>query len=112
MSDGINIQENEDIKKALEEFERKSKEEEMKFKIEESETSEIPRMVRLVMKYSRGYVKDQKTAEYVLLAFVVVAFALSLFLIFGGGDESDKYTIPLGTRIIYPPNAPPRLERY
>jgi hypothetical protein len=44
---------------------------------------EGPWIVRLLIKYSGGTVKDQRTAEYVLLGVVVVAVGISLFLFFG-----------------------------
>jgi len=46
-----------------------------------------PKIVEWVIKYSGGLVKDEKQASYVLIGFVVVAIIVSLFLIFGGGNE-------------------------
>ena len=43
----------------------------------------VPRMVRIVMKLSGGAIKEQKQAEYILLGFAVVIFAVSLYLFFG-----------------------------
>ena len=40
----------------------------------------------LVIKYSGGYIKDEKQANYVLLGFIVLAIVISLFLIFNGGE--------------------------
>ena len=45
-----------------------------------------PKIIQWVIKYSGGYVKDEKQAIYVLIGFVVVAIVISLFLIFGGGE--------------------------
>ena len=44
-----------------------------------NETS-TPKMVKLVMKVSRGAIKDQKKAEWTLLGFVVLVFGISVFL--------------------------------
>lgn len=53
-----------------------------------------PGVVRWVIKYSGGLVKDGNQASYVLIGFVVVAIIISLFLIFGGsGTPASK--IPL-----------------
>lgn len=54
-----------------------------------------PKIVQWVIKYSGGYVKDEKQASYVLLGFVAVAVIVSLFLIFGGGlgTSTDQTTI-------------------
>jgi len=41
-----------------------------------------PTMIKLVMKFSGGLVKSERQAVYVLLGFVVIAIAISLFLFF------------------------------
>lgn len=46
-----------------------------------------PKIVRWVIKYSGGYVKDEKQAQYVLLGLVVVMIIISLFLVLGGSEE-------------------------
>lgn len=69
----------------------------------------VPGMVRFIMKYSGGYVKDEKQANYVLIGFVVLAVIISSFLIFSGGG-GPNIPLPHGTKIIYPENQPPRLQ--
>jgi len=49
-----------------------------------------PKMIRWVIKYSGGLVKDKKQASYVLIGFVALAVIVALFLIFGGGGESQR----------------------
>jgi len=44
------------------------------------------KMVGWVIKYSGGYIKNKNQANYVLMGFVVLAIAISLFLFFGGGE--------------------------
>ena len=44
--------------------------------------SDLPKMVQLVMKLSGGTIKEQKTAEYVLLGIAVLAFSLSFYFFF------------------------------
>ena len=73
--------------------------------------SGTPKIIQLVMKYSGGYIKDEKQASYVLLGFVAVAIIISLFLIFGGGGNKAEFKAPPGQKIIYPENAPPRLQK-
>ena len=54
-----------------------------------------PKIIRLVIKYSGGLVKDEKQANYVLLGFVALAIIISLFLIFGigrKGKEQESFT--------------------
>jgi len=48
-------------------------------------TSENPKIIQWVIKYSGGYVKDEKQASYVLQGFVALAIIVSLFLVFSGG---------------------------
>jgi len=50
---------------------------------------QTPKVIRWVMRYSGGRVKDRKKAEYILVGFVVIAFIVSLFLFFGGGNTAD-----------------------
>jgi len=47
-----------------------------------------PKIVRWVIKYSSGAVKDERQANYVLIGFVVLAIIISLFLLFSGGSNS------------------------
>ena len=98
MSEEIKLEGNLDIQKALKEFETKSSAEETQKIPETSETPDVPKMVGLAMKWFK--IKEQKTAEYVLLGVAVVAFAVSLFLFFGGGNtrpvilQSDLFLTP------------------
>ena len=48
-----------------------------------NETS-TPKVIQWVMKFSGGSIKEERQAEYVLLGFVIIAIAISLFLFFGG----------------------------
>ncbi len=50
-----------------------------------------PKMVRLVMKYSGGAIKEQKQAEYVLFAFAIIVFIISLYLFFSKGSKSPTF---------------------
>lgn len=55
-----------------------------------------------VVKYSRGYIKDEQQAVYALFGFVAVAIILSLTLLFSGGGSSVKGPIPHGTSLTVP----------
>lgn len=48
-----------------------------------------PKIIELVIKYSGGYIKDEKQASYVLVGFVAATIIISLLLIFAGGSESS-----------------------
>ena len=57
-------------------------------------TDETPGIIRLVIKWSGGAIKDQCQAEYVLLGFVILAIIISLFLFFrnsGSGANPLPY---------------------
>ena len=72
--------------------------------------SENPKIIQWVIKYSGGYVKDEKQAQYVLFGFVAVAIIIVSILLFSGGGNKAKFEAPPGQKIIYPENAPPRLQ--
>ena len=46
-------------------------------------------IVRLTMKFSGGLLKNEKQANYVLLAVSVTFIIISLFLFFGSGAENN-----------------------
>ena len=54
--------------------------------------SSTPKIIRWVIKYSGGYIKDEKQASYAILGFVAVAIIISLFLIFGRISGSSSQT--------------------
>ena len=54
--------------------------------------TKTPKMVKLVMKASGGGVKNQKTAEWLLLGFVAAAIGISLYLIFGKNLSQKKFS--------------------
>ena len=49
-----------------------------------------PKIIKLVMKYSGGSIKEENQASYVLIGFVVVAIVISLYLFFGGKSTQQK----------------------
>lgn len=65
----------------------------------------VSRMADLVIKYSRGYVKNEKGANLALLGFVALAVIISLFLVFsrGGRDTSSQEEIERLMREAPPP---------
>ena len=62
------------------------------------------------MKYSGGLIKDGKQASYFLIGFVMVAIVGVIIFLFSSGGNKAKFEAPPGQKIIYPENAPPRLE--
>ena len=88
------------------------------FESEQYKSSPLPqqspasrsKIVRLVITSSGGLVQNEQQAIRVLIGFVVAAFIITIFLIFGGGGGEAELKAPPGRTIVYPDNAPPRLE--
>jgi hypothetical protein len=55
-------------------------------------------LTQRIMRYSGGLIKSKKQADYVLVGFVVLTFALSLVIIFGVPREAkiDPNDYPYG----------------
>lgn len=91
MEENLNLNKDADINQALKEFEMKFQAEQMAKPPETKEVSDVPKVVKLVMKLSGGAIKEEQQAEYVILGFVVVAILLSIYLFFWGvGSSSAK----------------------
>ncbi|KKT01152.1 MAG: hypothetical protein UW07_C0056G0004 [Candidatus Nomurabacteria bacterium GW2011_GWF2_43_8] len=71
-----------DINEALKEFEEKTSQEQATKIVAAREFSNMPKMVKLVIKWSGGAIKEQREAEYVLLGFAILVFIISLFIFF------------------------------
>lgn len=56
-----------------------------------SPAPETPKIILWVIKYSGGYIKNEKQASYALLVFAVLAIIISLFLFFGGSNKGPLY---------------------
>lgn len=84
MNENINLKEDTEIKKALEEFELDYVKENIKpvKNITTSKDAEYAAFSRIVIKLSNGLIKDERHAEYVLLGFACVAFTISMYLFF------------------------------
>ncbi len=48
------------------------------------------KIIRWLLKYSGGLIKNEKQAIYVILGFMVFVIIISLFLIFGRGDKESS----------------------
>ena len=85
MDEEVKIEGNIDIDQALKEFEAKSNAEVAQTPASAEsgvKTAGLPKMVKWVIKLSGGAIKDQQTAEYFLLALVLVIIGISLYFFF------------------------------
>ncbi|MDP2704236.1 MAG: hypothetical protein Q8P01_03350 [bacterium] len=99
-----------DLSHALDDSSSRIKFEGEEFQRSRSFQTPTPKIVQLVIKYSGGYVKDEKQATYVLIGFVALAIVVVIIFLFSGGGSGAKFEAPPGQKIIYPENAPPRLQ--
>ncbi len=59
-------------------------------KLEIPEDISTPKMVKKLIKWSGGAIKDQRQAEYVLLGVVIVFISISIYLFFGVSSGSNE----------------------
>lgn len=52
------------------------------------EETGTPKIIKAVLKYSGGAIKNQKQAEWILFGFVIVAVGISIYLFFGAGASN------------------------
>jgi len=53
-----------------------------------------PKIIRWVIKYSGGLIKNERQANYVLIGFVVIAIVAALLLLSGGKEKPIKPGMP------------------
>lgn len=53
--------------------------------------SQPPKIVQWAMLHSRGFIKDERQANYALIGFAVAAIIISLVITFGGGKEKQGF---------------------
>jgi hypothetical protein len=81
---------NEEIEKALEEFERKNQEEAARNVPKVPQKAKTSNMADWLMRHSGGLVKEEGTAIYILAGFAILAIAVSLLLLLSGGPDIPK----------------------
>ncbi|PIS17481.1 MAG: hypothetical protein COT59_00480 [Candidatus Nealsonbacteria bacterium CG09_land_8_20_14_0_10_42_14] len=60
-------------------------------------SSTTPKIIRWLIKYSGGLIKNERQAFYVILGFIVLAIIVSIFLFSGRGGEQEIFTPPPAT---------------
>ena len=58
-----------------------------------------PKMVKAVIKYSGGTVKNQRQAEWILLGLVILMIGISLYLVFGNMRINKKIEPPANVQL-------------
>ena len=77
----------------------------------QSFTVKKPKIVEWVMKVSGGMIKSETQANYFLLGFVAVGGVVIFIMLSNLGGTKPKFEAPAGYHIVYPQNAPARLEK-
>lgn len=82
---------------------------------ERSFEPQAPRMAQWVIRHSGGRIQNGRQANYVLIGFILLAALTTFFLLSGGGGSAGErnaasFTAPSGYKVVYPADAPPRLE--
>lgn len=77
-----------DLSHALDDSSSRIKFEGEEFQRPRSFQTPTPKIVQWVIKYSGGYVKDEKQANYIIFGFFVVSIIISFYLVFGFGDNN------------------------
>ena|SRR3989344_1526327 len=92
-----------DLSHALDDSSSRIKFEGKEFQRPRSFQTPTPKIVRWVIKYSGGYVKDEHQANYVLIGFVAVAIIIVFVFLFSGSkgeltpEKQHFQTIPSET---------------
>ena len=80
--DDLDLTKNEELQKALQEFEEEYAKEEEEMKPPEK-VPQSSRLAQWMIKHSQGKITTEKEAEYVMLGFVVLALLASALMVFG-----------------------------
>lgn len=51
-----------------------------------------PKIIRWITNYSGGFIKDEKQANYVIIAFIIVVMGVSIFLYISSRPNNSKPT--------------------
>lgn len=68
----------------------------------------MPKMAKLIMKWSSGKIKKPEQADNVLLGFAVIAMCIS-FILIASIERAPNIPLPPGTKVSYAPLQPPKL---
>ena len=59
------------------------------------ETSDTPKMVQIIIKYSGGLIKNEEQADYLIFALAIVALIISFHLFFNAGKPERENLIDI-----------------
>ena len=87
--DQIDLTKNEELQKALKEFEEKNAEDEAQ-SLPKEKPPKSSKLAQWLVSHSGGVIKDETQAEYALLAFVLISLAISGAVFFSGGVSTEE----------------------
>ncbi len=84
---------NTEIEDALKEFAQKSAVEHEIIKVNTSRISspnDTPKILKIMMRFSGGYLRDERQAAYSLYIIIVLIFGLSFYIFLHGGTSNNS----------------------
>jgi hypothetical protein len=84
----IDLTKNSEIQKALKEFEEKDTVQ-IKQDLPSVKSEDSSAMVKWVIKHSKGAIKEERQAEYVLISFFLISIIFFLFTILKSGPKTE-----------------------
>ena len=102
------IPQNQDIAKALEQFEKESQGAPVSPSTQDISLpiqipDEPPKIIKKVIKYSGGLIQTEQQANYILLALVIIIILISALIFWSGGQKQQNFRgpiFPAGTPIL------------
>ncbi len=73
-------------------------------------TASKPTITQWLVRNSDGLLKNEQQAQYVVLGCIVLALIVSGGLLVSRAKSKAVFKAPPGYEVVYPVNAPPRLE--
>jgi len=78
--------------------------------VNENDGQKVSKMGQFIIRHSGGVVRDQETADDILVGFSAILIFTSLFLLAGIG-QGPNIPLPPGTKVVYSNNEPPRIMK-
>lgn len=86
MVENMGVGNNSEIREALQAFNQDSIANQQRRNLQSSPSSNTPKMVQAVIKYSGGLIKNEEQADYLVFVLAVLALIVSFHLFFRSGQ--------------------------